>query len=89
MNNLPENEVWYIVREIGSNKIAKGTRGMGNGSTFRSGKGGPKLYSLGSAKGLVTTDQKYSNYYGGGFKELEIVPVTVIYGEPLKIENKS
>lgn len=88
-----EQGIYYIVREKKTGTTAKGTKGygaIGSGvGTIRKSNSPPKLYNIGPAKGLVTSRKKYNKMVQSftnpqpPMPELEIIPVTVIFGEPL------
>lgn len=86
-----EPEVFYIVRQKESGNISKGSRSthswQDSKTMFVQGKRPHKLYTLGSAKSIVTSNKKgywdpEKHAYGPG-PELEIIPVTLTFGEPI------
>jgi hypothetical protein len=77
-----ESEIYYMLREKESGVLSKGhssryswqdTKTMFN---IRR-KAPPKLYNIGSAKNQVTLKRKFNIV-------LEIIPITITYGEPLE-----
>lgn len=70
--------MYYIVREKESGITFKGTKGGYIGGTLRDNKVPPKLYTIGTAKSSRTFVASQHDD-----KTFEVVPVTLIYGEPL------
>ena len=68
---------YYMLREKNNQRLAKGTGPTVFGSDKEYHRTTPpKLYSLGSAKGVRTLEGRFG-------LELEIIPVTITCGEPI------
>lgn len=91
----PVKKTFYMVKEKGTENFAKGTGSGYNTSTMRGNLNTPpKLYSIGSAKSVVTqkmNEQKFNNkHWKTPINEYEIYPVEVIIrGNPLTKEELS
>jgi hypothetical protein len=67
-----DNTIYYIIRDKISGKYFNGSTGQGNSTFFNRKKNvAPKLYTIGSAKSVVT---QYTNLINVTL-DLEIIPV--------------